>query len=80
MKNERSLNAVQGDIDDRYRVSGATRGMGDGPGVLPPVGAITPVEDKGGSRRSFAKPQPAEPQAPPVLSIMKPTIQPAHRR
>ncbi len=52
VNNDRSLNAVQEDMDARYKVSPRVREFADGPGVLPPVDAITPVEDKGGSRTS----------------------------
>ena len=46
VKNDRSLNAVQSDMDSRYKVSPRAREFADGPGVLPPVDAITPVNDK----------------------------------
>ncbi len=46
VNNDRSLNAVQADMDSRYKTSPKTREMADGPGVLPPVDAIHPVSDK----------------------------------
>jgi type II secretory pathway component GspD/PulD (secretin) len=52
VNNDRSLNSVQEDMDARYKVSPRVREFADGPGVLPPVDAITPVEDKGSSRTS----------------------------
>lgn len=58
--NDRSLDSVQSDMDSRYKVSGKVRDMADGPGVLPPVDAITPVEDKGSAYRS----EPAKKQNP----------------
>jgi len=48
VSNERSLNNVQADMDSRHLVSSAARTFADGPGVLPPVEAITPVADKSG--------------------------------
>ncbi len=50
VNSDRSLNDVQADMDARYKVSPRVREFADGPGVLPPVDAITPVEDKGGSQ------------------------------
>ena len=58
--NDRSLDSVQSDMDSRYKVSGKVRDMADGPGVLPPVDAITPVEDKGSAYSS----EPAKKQNP----------------
>jgi type II secretion system protein D len=46
VKNDRSLQNVQADMDTRHKVSGPARTFADGPGVLPPVEAITPVADK----------------------------------
>ena len=80
VQNDRSLHAVQADIDDRYKVSGLTRGMGDGPGVLPPAGAIRPVADKGGSVLTVNKTTVSGNQPPPIISTMKPSIQPANRK
>jgi type II secretion system protein D len=71
VRNDRSLNAVQSDMDNRYKVSGKVREFADGPGVLPPVDAI-PVPDKAGTRV-------AEPKAP-AASTVKPSIRPAFRR
>lgn len=71
VKNDRSLNAVQSDMDNRYKVSGRVREFADGPGVLPPVDSI-PVSDKAGASV-------AEPKAP-TTSTVKPSIRPAFRR
>jgi hypothetical protein len=71
--NDRSLNAVQADMDNRYKVSPKAREFADGPGVLPPVDAI-PVPDKAGTRA--AAPQ----EAPAAASTVKPSIRPAFRR
>ncbi|MEO5713860.1 MAG: secretin N-terminal domain-containing protein [Luteolibacter sp.] len=79
VKNDRSLNAVQADMDARYDVSGRTRTFADGPGVLPPIDSI-PTTDKGGStviRRSAPLP-PLEDPVPP--NMMKPSIRPFHRQ
>jgi type II secretion system protein D len=72
VKSDRSLDAVQADMDNRYKVSGKAREFSDGPGVLPPVDAI-PVSDKVGTRAP-------EPQAPAAASTLKPSIRPAFRR
>jgi type II secretion system protein D len=72
VRNDRSLDAVQADMDNRYKVSGKAREFADGPGVLPPVDAI-PVSDKVGTRAP-------EPQAPAATSTLKPSIRPAFRR
>jgi type II secretion system protein D len=80
VKNDRSLNAVQTDMDSRYKVSPKLREFADGPGVLPPVDAITPVEDKGTGYRPTRKSVPApapEPQATP--GKMKPSIRSMNR-
>jgi type II secretion system protein D len=71
VKNDRSLNAVQTDMDARYKVSPKAREFADGPGVLPPVEAI-PVSDKA----STGDVQP--PQS--TTSTVKPSIRPAFRR
>jgi type II secretion system protein D len=71
VRNDRSLNAVQSDMDNRYKVSGKVREFADGPGVLPPVEAI-PVSDKA----STGDVQP--PQS--TTSTVKPSIRPAFRR
>jgi type II secretion system protein D len=72
VRNDRSLNAVQADMDNRYKVSPKAREFADGPGVLPPVDAI-PVPDKAGTRA-------AAPQEAPAASTVKPSIRPAFRR
>jgi len=76
VKNDRSLNAVQADMDQRYKVSPRTREFADGPGVLPPMDAI-PTSDKGGSRKQTA---PLPPFEDPVPPSMKRTIRPLHRQ
>jgi type II secretory pathway component GspD/PulD (secretin) len=50
VNNDRSLNAVQADMDSRYKVSPDARGFADGPGVLPNVNDIPPVQEKGASK------------------------------
>jgi type II secretion system protein D len=72
VQNDRSLDAVQSDMDNRYKVSPKVREFADGPGVLPPVDAI-PVPDKAGTRA-------AAPQEAPAASTVKPSIRPAFRR
>ncbi|MEO5912644.1 MAG: secretin N-terminal domain-containing protein [Luteolibacter sp.] len=79
VKNDRSLDAVQSDIDARYKVSSRAHEMADGPGVLPDVGAIQPVADKESGHQS-SRVQPAQTSNPePAASTMKPSIRPAHR-
>ncbi len=79
VSNDRSLNAVQAEMDSRYKVSDRAHTFADGPGVLPPVDAITPVEDKGGSHRSKNS-APAVGESAPVTIKKKQPIGPAHRR
>jgi general secretion pathway protein D len=77
VRNDRTLNAVQMDMDARYKVSSKTRGMADGPGVLPPVGAIAPVDDKVGT----TAPRATAVSSPAGVTIKKrATLVPAHRR
>ncbi len=71
VKNDRSLDAVQSDMDARYKVSGRVREFADGPGVLPPVGVI-PISDKVGTLE-IVQPQRTAP------STVKPSIRPAFR-
>jgi type II secretory pathway component GspD/PulD (secretin) len=83
VRNDRTLNAVQTDMDARYKVSPKIRGMADGPGVLPPVGAITPVDDKAAivTPRPVPVPVAAAVSSPSGVTIKKKaTLGPAHRR
>lgn len=50
VNNDRSLHAVQAEMDARYKVSPDARGFADGPGVLPNVDDIPTVQEKGASR------------------------------
>ena len=80
VRNDRSLNAVQSDMDNRYKVSPKAREFADGPGVLPPVDAI-PVSDKASSSvSSKAETRAPAPQEPAASSTVKPSIRPAFRR
>jgi type II secretory pathway component GspD/PulD (secretin) len=81
VKSDRSLNAVQADMDARYKVSPKAREFADGPGVLPPVDAI-PVSDKASSpvsTKAVTRAAPV-PQEPAASSTVKPSIRPAFRR
>ena len=78
VSNDRSLNAIQGDMDARYQVSGRAHGMADGPGVLPDVSALHPVADKESSSKSRNS-APAPQYTAPSNSTMKPSIRPIHR-
>jgi type II secretion system protein D len=66
VNNDRSLGSVQADMDSRYKASTRVRDFADGPGVLPPVDAIAPVEDKGMSRTSSNRRRSA-----PVAPVME---------
>ncbi|MES2658291.1 MAG: secretin N-terminal domain-containing protein [Verrucomicrobiota bacterium] len=76
VKNDRSLDAVQIDMDSRYKVAAKAHQMADGPGVLPDVNAIQPVSDKESSK---SQPAPVQYQTAPA-STKKPSMRPAHRR
>ena len=81
VNNDRSLNAVQADMDTRYKVSGQSpRHSRMAPACCPPVDAITPVEDKAGERSAYKRrPRPSPSQRPPRYQ-MKPSIRPAFRQ
>lgn len=93
VRGDRSLNAVQADMDNRYSVSGRTREFGDGPGVLPPANSI-PIPDKGGDvvveqtaqktvQTAPAKLPPLAEPVPPSTSTTaakKRSLRPAHRQ
>ena len=76
VNNDRSLTAVQNDMDARYKVSQKTHDFADGDSVLPGVDEIPRVETtgKGGSTNT----DPAEPTA--TSRPAKSSIRPAHRR
>jgi type II secretion system protein D len=75
VSNSLALDNVQSDMDSRYQSSDRVRGFADGPGVLPPVDAIAPTNDK------QAAPSAAAPAAKPAVnSAKKPSIRPLHRR
>jgi len=76
VSNDRSLYAVQTDMDARYKVSQDTRGMADGPGVLPPVDAIP---DQKGAARSYSTSTTTF-EAPAPSGKKKPAFRPVHRR
>jgi len=87
VNNDRSLENVQADMDARYSVSGRARTFADGPGVLPPVDAITPVEGKESARQAATSPRAAAvyPQVETTTrrtssTTVKPSIRPAHRK
>ncbi|MEX1116186.1 MAG: secretin N-terminal domain-containing protein [Akkermansiaceae bacterium] len=76
VSNDRSLYAVQTDMDSRYKVSEDTRTMADGPGVLPPVDAIP--EQKGAAGNFTTSTTTFESTAP--AGKKKPAFRPIHRR
>ena len=80
VKNDRSLNAVQSDMDSRYQVSPKVRAFADGPGVLPPVDAITPVEEKeSGYRPTSTRKSAQTPASEAAPTKMRPSIRPMNR-
>ena len=81
VSNDRSLNAVQADMDARYQASPKIRGFADGPGILPPVDVALPVDDKQGGYQ--ITPTPAtraavSPRETPTTG--RPSMRPIHRR
>jgi general secretion pathway protein D len=76
VNNERSLSNVQTEMDERYKVSKRTRDFADGPGVLPPPDAITPVDDKA----SNLHPAAVVGEPAPVVIKKKTPPRPIHRR
>ena len=78
VNSDRSLNAVQADMDSRYKVSEQAHRVADGPGVLPDVSAIQPVSDKSGSATTTRTATPT--QGASGASTVKPAIRPIFRR
>lgn len=76
VNNDRSLSNVQTEMDERYKVSKRTREFADGPGVLPPADAITPVDDKASNLRQT----PAVDEPAPTIIKKKTPPRPVHRR
>jgi type II secretory pathway component GspD/PulD (secretin) len=72
VNSDRTLNDVQADMDNRYKVSGDARGFADGPGVLPAVDEIPRPAEKGKPAKTS--------KAAPTETIVKPSLRPAHRR
>lgn len=71
-----SLDYVQRDADDRYKLSSDTRRFADGQGVLPPVDPA-PVNDKAASKPA---PQAPVPSSPKQSGSMKKSIRPSQVR
>jgi general secretion pathway protein D len=79
VKNDRSLNDVQIDMNARYKVSADAHKFGNGNGVLPGVDEIPRVEATGkGGGSGNAVPPKAIPAA--TTSPMKSSFRPAHRK
>jgi general secretion pathway protein D len=82
VSSDRSLNAVQADMDARYKTSGDARRFADGPGVLPPVDAISPMDDQQPALSATGK-RPKAIIIPPASAAtaipMKASIRPNHR-
>ena len=75
VNSDRSLTAVQNDMDARYKVSQKTHDFTDGDSVLPGVDEIPRVETTGkGGSNNTAPPEPASSRP------AKSSIRPAHRR
>jgi hypothetical protein len=75
VSNERSLEAVQIDMDARYKVSPDSHVMANGSGPAPDVSSL---HDKSGTTRRSAPKN--ETQSTNTSTTLKPTIRPAHRR
>ncbi len=92
VNNDRSLAAVQADMDARYKVSENVHSTDNGAGVLPPLQVIEPLPEKGSSGRMSAPAGFRDPAAPSAPSEMRETttttvvpapkskIGPPHRR
>jgi len=80
VKNERSLEAVQSDMDSRYKVSSRAREFAAGPGVLPPVDAITPVDDRASGRSTYNGTRQPSTSAPATSTKPKASMRPAPNR
>lgn len=76
VNNRNSLDYVQRDADDRYKLSSDTRRFADGQGVLPPVDPA-PVSDK--AHKAQPAPSPAPTPAQPS-GTMKKSIRPSQVR
>ena len=75
VNSDRSLGDVQNDMDRRYKVSPDVRNFADGDSVLPGVGDLPRVEEKGkGGTTRYVTP------SSDANSTMKPSIRPVHRR
>jgi type II secretion system protein D len=82
VSNDRSLHAVQEDMDTRYAVAPRAHTMADGPAVLPPIETATPVVVGGkesGVRQTTTTQSWTAPDEKPK-STLKPSIRPANRR
>ncbi len=75
VNNERSLDDVQGGMDNRYKVSSKVRNFADGPGVLPNVDEIPRVETNG---KNGAAPKAQAVDSSPRKAVKK--TQPVFRR
>jgi len=75
INSDRSLDAVQADMDSRYNVSGPAREFADGPGQLPDADFIPAAEEKG---RPSARQSP--PPAEASSSATRRSLRPIHRR
>ncbi len=87
VNNDRSLAAVQADMDSRYKVSENAHNSTDGAGVLPPLQVVEPLPEKGSSRKTpppagFREPAPGARNEvrEPAASSSKSKIGPPHRR
>jgi type II secretion system protein D len=74
INSDRTLDAVQADMDSRFRVSQPAREFSDGPGILPDADAIPATQEKGSVRRSTTAPvEPSDTQS-------RRNLRPIHRR
>jgi len=74
INSDRSLDAVQADMDARYNVSDPAREFADGPGLLPDADFIPAAEEKGRPSARQSAPTEATPES------TRRSLRPIHRR
>lgn len=79
VKNARSLDAVQADIDARYKVSGPLHEFADGKGMIPDTSPVVPVSDKESAHNPVTT-ETYETYESSGSTNLKPSIRPAFRR
>ncbi len=80
VSNASTLNAVQIDMDARYKVSGNVRELADGPDTLPPLNTVEVLDGKGGTQVEAIPVPRATYETNTSSSTIRPSIRPLHRR